>query len=51
MKIILLAFFPTFIDMKLGLNHNRKRDFSGGPVVKTLRCECRGQKFNPWLEK
>ena len=24
------------------------RDFSGGPVVKTLRSQCRGPRFNPW---
>ena len=25
-------------------------EFSGGPVVKTLRFHCRGHRFNPWLE-
>ena len=25
-------------------------DFSGGPVVKTLRFHCRGHRFDPWLE-
>ena len=24
------------------------KDFSGGPVVKTLHFHCRGHKFNPW---
>ena len=27
----------------------KKRDFPGGPVVKTLRPHCRGHRFNPWL--
>ena len=26
-------------------------DFPGGPVVKTLRFQCRGNGFYPWLEK
>ena len=25
------------------------RDFPGGPVVKTLLCQFRGQGFDPWL--
>ena len=24
------------------------RDFPGGPVVKTLRSQCRGHGFDPW---
>ena len=24
-------------------------DFSGGPVVKTLHCQCRWCQFDPWL--
>ena len=24
------------------------RDFPRGPVVKTLRSQCRGPRFNPW---
>ena len=27
----------------------RKGDFPGGPVVKTLHSQCRKGKFNPWL--
>ena len=27
----------------------RMWDFSGSPVVKTLRFHCRGHRFNPWL--
>ena len=27
----------------------RKGDFPGGPVVKTLHPQCRKGKFNPWL--
>ena len=23
-------------------------DFSGGPMVKTLRSQCKGHRFNPW---
>ena len=26
-----------------------RRDFPGGPVVKTLRFHCRGHRFDPWL--
>ena len=26
-----------------------KKDFPGGPVVKTLRFQYRGHKFDPWL--
>ena len=26
-----------------------ERDFSGGPVVKTLGFHCRGHGFHPWL--
>ena len=25
-----------------------ERDFPGGPVVKTLCSQCRGQGFDPW---
>ena len=25
-----------------------RRDFPGGPVVKTLRFQCRGHMFDPW---
>ena len=25
------------------------RDFPGGPVTKTLRSQCRGPRFDPWL--
>ena len=28
-----------------------KGDFPGGPVVGTLRSQCRGPKFNPWSRK
>ena len=27
-----------------------RRDFLGGPVVKTLHSQCRGYRFNPWSE-
>ena len=27
-----------------------KREFHGGPVVKTLHSHCRGPGFDPWLE-
>ena len=26
---------------------SKGRDFPGGPVVKTLRCQCRGRRFDP----
>ena len=26
------------------------KDFPGGPVVKTLCCQCREHRFNPWSE-
>ena len=35
-----------FIDTK-----KQKRDFLGGPVVKTLSSQCRGLGFDPWWEK
>ena len=27
----------------------KKKDFPGGPVVKTPHFQCRGQVFDPWL--
>ena len=43
------GFFPPYT------SHSRKqkkseRDFPGGPVVKTLCCQCREHRFNPWSE-
>ena len=26
------------------------RNFPGGPVIKTLRFQCRGRRFDPWSE-
>ena len=26
-----------------------KRDFPGGPVVRSLSSHCRGHRFDPWL--
>ena len=33
-----------------GLGHQKTTsgDFPGGPVVKTLRSQCRGPGFHPW---
>ena len=28
----------------------KRRDFPGGPVVKTPHFHCRGRGFDPWLE-
>ena len=27
----------------------KEQDSPGGPVVKTLHCQCRAPGFNPWL--
>ena len=27
----------------------KEQDFSGGPVVKTLHCQCRVLGYSPWL--
>ena len=32
----------------VGCKITNMRDFSGGPVVKTLRFHCRGHRFDPW---
>ena len=40
-----LDFHPFNITFKI----NEARDFPGGPVVKTPRCQCRGRMFDPWL--
>ena len=31
-----------------GCSINAWRDFPGGPVAKTLSCQCRGVRFDPW---
>ena len=30
------------------IQKHMKRDFPGGPVIKTLHFQCRGGRFNPW---
>ena len=35
---------------KMDTIKDRNRDFSLGPVAKTLSSQCRGPKFNPWSE-
>ena len=48
-KIKTRRFFPREAwDMKAKIRSSR--DFPGGPVVKTSRCQCRGQGFDPQLE-
>ena len=41
-----LEYFSIFIHFKF-----HKWDFPGGPVVKTLRSQCRGYGFDPWSGK
>ena len=36
---------PVWLKHKSG----RRGDFPGGPVVKTLRSQCRGPGIDPWL--
>ena len=33
---------------KASLVKTTRRDFPGGPVVKTLSFQCRGHRFDPW---
>ena len=39
----------TFLTSKNITEKNWNGDFPGGPVSKTLRSQCRGPRFNPWL--
>ena len=32
----------------ISIQEVRKRDFPGGPVVKTPQFQCRGLRFHPW---
>ena len=34
--------------MQKGISVRSPRDFSGGPVAKTLHSQCWGPRFNPW---
>ena len=38
-----------FIHPEHTIKNNSQRDFPGGPVVKTLCCQCRGHGFSPWF--
>ena len=41
----LLGIYPQ----KTLIQKDTCRNFPGGPVSKTLRSQCRGPRFNPWL--
>ena len=38
------------IDLKRKHEEEAIRDFPGGPVAKTLSFQCRGPRFDPWLD-
>ena len=45
--IYIYCSYLTFI--LSGEEKKRKREFPGGPVVRTLRSHCQGPGFDPWL--
>ena len=38
----------TSIPLQIQPEHNKVRDFPGGPVAKTPYSQCRGPEFDPW---
>ena len=52
LKIINMVNFKLNLNFMVFFKFKRKkipRDFSGGPVVKTPRSQCRRPGFSPWL--
>ena len=42
---------PVHYQKKFSRYKGAKRDFPGGPVIKTLHFQCRGHGFDPWSGK
>ena len=50
-KIVCFILFNFYHNKKKSIFFFLKRDFSGGPVIKTPCFQCRGPGFDPWSGK